>query len=269
MSVESVASFEGNDVTLGRETGDFFEFGALTLRTPNGTSTISEDGSLLLTGDSDVLQLDLFATGTIGDSVSSDLDVGFVARFDAPMVVIGDLATDSFNAQSLRFNTALTDAAASSRSVQITENSDLVLSGVSLAGSASLTSIGGTVTDDVNADTFLANVLAVTGTLANLGTSTTDSLQIGGLTFNTTGNTNINANSPIFLTGNSNSGDQLILTSTGNITDAPTSNVTVANAASLTGVDIVIGELAGDTFDILNTNNLFVNASGVNNVTEG
>lgn len=129
----------------------------------------------------------------------------------------------------------------------------------------------GNITDSLNAQTRVTNLLSLTGNLVNMGSETTDFLQMGQLQFNSTGNTFITANSGFQITGNNDVGNRLTLVSNGNITDAPTAEIRSQDIVSITAVDAIIGELATDCFEIVNggAGSLFVNASGTSNVVLG
>ena len=81
------------------------------------------------------------------------------------------------------------------------------------------------VLDSLEARTTVAGTLNVTGNLINLGTGfedvtgiETDRLVFSGLTYNSRGNTNIDADSSFELRGDSDSDGVLILNSDGQIT---------------------------------------------------
>jgi len=261
VSVATVAEFTGANISLGEETNDTMNFGALRFNSP-GTVTISEDSATNLTFTSTANQLVLNSTGGVTDATDATLLVQGVADIQGTGITLGDSATDSFNANSVTLNSV--------GAVNITENSSLNLHKTSTANSMSLVA-NGLITDGVDASTTVTNLFSVNGTLINLGSEATDNLQVGSLTFNSTLNANITTDSDVVLVGNSNSADQLFLTSAGNILDAADAETRVANRVVLTGVDVIIGELAGDCFDILNgdATDLFVTASGTNNVVLG
>jgi cytoskeletal protein CcmA (bactofilin family) len=129
----------------------------------------------------------------------------------------------------------------------------------------------GLLTDGDNASTTATNLLSVTGSLISLGGSATDTVSASQLTFNSTLNTDIELDSSVELFGASNSADQLFLSSTGDISDAATADTLVENGIVLNGVNIELGELSDDCFDIVSgdINDLVVNASGTNSVILG
>ena len=177
--------------------------------------------------------------------------------------MIGESTDDTFNAASVTLN--------STGNVDVTEDSGLNLAGVSSAANLRLVAAGN-LTDSLTAETRVAGLLDVTGGLVNIGSEDTDILEMGTLRFtSSTANTFITADSDINLVGSSSAADRLLLTTTGDIRDNATAEVLAQNQAVFQGVDVIIGELATDCFDIINggTANLFVLASGVDNVNVG
>jgi hypothetical protein len=262
IDVAAVAEFTGANITLGVETnGDQMNFGALRLNSP-GTATVTESSATNFAFSNSVAQLNLVSLGAVRDATDASLNVGGVADIQGTSISLGDTATDEFNANSVTLN--------STGAVAVTEDSALNLHKTSTADSMTLTA-NGTLTDGLDADTQVTNLFSVVGNLINLGSEATDNLEFGSLTFFSTANTNISSDSNMTLTGINTVGDQAFLATTGNLTDEPTAETRIQNQASLTGVDVIIGELADDCFDIINgdESDLFVTASGINDVTLG
>ena len=260
ISVTTVAEFSGASIALGEEVNDTMNFGALRFNSP-GTVTITEDSATNLSFASIADQLFLKSAGGITDATDASLNVTGVATMEGTGITLGDSATDVFNANSVTLN--------ATGAINITEDSALNLHKTSTANSMTLVA-SGFITDGLDASTTVTNLFSANGTLINLGSEATDNLQVGSLTFNSTLNSNISLDADVELAGNSNSSDQLFLTTTGNITDATDAETRIANRAFLTGVDIIIGELATDCFDILNgdINDVTVSASGTSDVQE-
>ena len=262
IDVVSVAEFTGTSITLGVEpNNDVMNFGGLRVNSP-GTATIAESSGTNFTFTSSVTELNLTSAGGVTDAAAASLNVAGVANIEGTSIVLGDTVTDTFNAISVTLN--------STGRVLVTENSGLNLDQVSTADSMILVA-NGTLTDSSDADTRVTNLLSVSGSVINLGTTGTDILQFGSLTFASTLNTTINADSDVRLAGDNTAADQLFLTSAGNLTDEADAKTIVVNKAFLTGVDVIIGELADDCFDIINgdESDLFVAASGTSNVILG
>ncbi len=263
ITVAEVASFTGTQIDLGNETNDVMNFGSLQVNSP-GAASVSEDSSTHLAISSSVNQLTLVSAGAVTDALTGSVNVNGLASISGTSIMIGETGDDTFNAVSVTLN--------ASGDVEVTENSGLNLSGVSSAANMTLVAAGN-VTDSLDAETRVSGLLDVSGLLVNMGSEATDVLEMGSLRFTSavTFNTFITADSNINLVGTSLAGNRMLLTTTGNITDSPTADVQATNQAVFQGVDIIIGELATDCFDIINggANNLFVLASGIEDVTVG
>ncbi|MEL7497974.1 MAG: hypothetical protein AAFN77_10215 [Planctomycetota bacterium] len=259
ITVDTVASFSGANIDLGNEVNDTLNFDALQFNSV-GDVSIAEDSDMVLTLANTANSAILQSTGTIEDVSTALINVVSVTQFVGTSVTIGDFETDQFNAGTLSVQSA--------GAVFITENSDLVLTGTNRAAAMTLVS-SGNIIDAPEADTVVTGNLNLTGSLLNLGNEATDVLTFGSLTFDSTGNTNVTSDSDIELRGNSQTGDILLLTATGNITDFEQARTEVVTRAIFEGVDVIIGDLADDCFDILNGGaaNLFVTSTGTNDVT--
>ncbi len=262
MTVTNNAAFYGNtSINLGTRIGDVFNFGSLTINSP-GDVVVSENSDTQFAGLSQVDSLILTSLGDISDQINALTTIDTGARFAGLSVVLGDHpTTDIFNAGLISFD--------SPGQVDITEVSGILLFGTNQANSLTLIA-NGNVSDTPTAQTTVNTLLNVSGALINLGTDAADFLSFQSLTFNSTANTNLAVNSGVQLVGNSQAGDRLILSSTGNITDQDVAQTRVQNFATFTGIDIIIGELATDCFDILTggIEKVTINGSGVTNVVE-
>ena len=259
IDIATMAAFEGASITLGQEANDSVNFGALQLNSP-GVATVSEDSATHLTQSSQVQALNLTSTGAVTDALTSSINVTGIANVAGTSILWGENTGDQVNAGAFTLN--------SGGAVQITEDSSLNLSGINTADSLTLIA-SGNITDSLNAQTRVTNLLSVTGGLVNLGSESTDILQMGQLEFNSTANTFITADTGFQITGNNRAGNLLILESQGSITDAPTAETIAQNGATFTGADVIIGELATDCFDILNGVGPAVVTTGTSNVLLG
>ena len=262
LNVTEVGSFTGTNIDLGNQTNDTINLGALSFNS-TGTTSVSEDAATHLAVDSQASQLNLVSTGAVTDSLTGSINVSGLANIQGTSILIGESTDDTFNAASVTLN--------STGNVDVTEDSGLNLAGVSSAANLRLVAAGN-LTDSLTAETRVAGLLDVTGGLVNIGSEDTDILEMGTLRFtSSTANTFITADSDINLVGSSSAADRLLLTTTGDIRDNATAEVLAQNQAVFQGVDVIIGELATDCFDIINggTANLFVLASGVDNVNVG
>jgi hypothetical protein len=254
------ASFSGTEITLGNRTDDVLRFGGLSLNSA-GVATIFEDEATMFVGTTSVAELRMNSVGSITDAATASINVAGAAIFysETAGVRLGDTATDEFNAGSLTIDTVNGIA-------NITENSDIFLTGINQARSLVLNAQG-SISDDAFASIDLEFLLSVTGTDVDLGDAATDVLRFGSLTFNTGGDTRISSQETIILTGASAAGGAMVLTSEGNIFDSVDAQ-TSAGSADLTAIDIVLGDTATDCFDVLPANTVTA-ASGSVSITYG
>ncbi|MEM7781737.1 MAG: hypothetical protein AAF623_00055 [Planctomycetota bacterium] len=251
-----------NSIEIGVQADDEIRFGSLTVNSPNGLAEIQQDNDILLTGQTSVRDIQLQSTGSITDSTTSSFFATGNASFTGSDIVIGDQITDRYDALSTNVQ--------ATGSVEIIENSGLNLYGINRAESLTIRA-NGLITDSFDADTQIIGHVDLQGTLINLGTDLSDFLTFGSISYNSVQNTNISANSDIVMSGNSLVGNQLILASTGDILDSPDADTRVQNRAVLTGVDVIIGELASDCFTIMSggADDVFVVASGSSDIQLG
>jgi len=248
IDVETIASFDGTSIDLGQQQNDTLTFGSLQVNSP-GDVTVVEDDATHLTLSNDVGSLNLTSGGAVTDAVNASINVNGNASVNGTSIRWGENTTDSFNAQNVTFNSA--------GAVQVTENSAMHLVGSNSALSMTLAAAGN-LTDAVEAETRVTNLFSATGALVNLGSESTDVLEVGQLSFNSTANTFITTDSAFEIIGNNRAGDRLTLVSSGAITDSPTAQIEAENFASFDGTSVLIGELATDCFDILNGGAPFV-----------
>lgn len=258
--VTGEASFSGSEITLGNKTDDNLRFGGLTLNSI-GSATVFEDEATMFVGDTSVAELHMNSVGNITDANDASINVSGAAVFfsETAGIRLGDTATDQFNAGSLALD-------AVNGIANVSENSDIFLTGVNQAKSLVLDAEG-SITDDAFASIDLDFLLSVTGTDVELGEAATDFLGFGSLTFNTSGNTSVSSQETIVLTGTSVAGGELSLTSEGSIFDSLSAQTT-ADTAVLTAINIVLGDTEESCFNVLPANTITA-ATGVINITYG
>lgn len=262
LNVTTIATFNGANIDLGQQLNDVMNFGSVQVITP-GIAAVHENSATHFALDSTAESLEVSSFGALTDAVDASVNVTGSANLQATSIVIGEQATDQFNAGTITLNSA--------GRVEVTEDSRITLAGVSTASSMSLTAIDNFVTDAADADTRVTGNLDVTGSLINLGVGETDFLSFATLTFNSSQNTNIAANSDIVLAGSSATAAQLLLTSTGSITDETDASTEIQERATFTAaVDIIIGDSTADCFDIFDDRaNLTMTAPGTREATFG
>ncbi len=261
LNVTETASFTAASIELGFQTADEFNFGAVNFNA-TGDVAIAEDSGMIVTGTSSATNALLAAVGAMTDSADAATTIAANTNLTADSVVIGNTETDLFNTGTLTVNT--------SEDASVMEDSSMAITGINRAANLTLSALGNLI-DTPTADTVVTGNLNVSGNLVNLGNELTDNLLFGSLTFESQGNTNITSDGAVELRGNSSSGDILLLSANGNLTDFEQARTEIVNSAVLTGVDVIIGDLADDCFDILNggASSLSVNASGIEDITFG
>ena len=240
------AAFEGTSITLGEELNDSLNFGALQLNSP-GVATVSEDSATHFTRSSEVSELNLTSMGGVTDAVSSSLTITGTANIEGELVRLGENATDQVSAGLFMVN--------SDGFVEIIENE----------GENSLVIVtNGIVTDNQGNETGIEGFLSLTGGSSSLESEIAEFLELGQLQFDSNGNTSITIDSD-FEVAEGEDGDPVTLVSNTSITNSETAEILAEGTVSITAIDLVIDELANDSFDILNgdANSLFVNFSGL------
>ena len=287
--VRNVASFFADNIVLGTRSGDEFNAGTINFRTAdsaNGLVQINEDSATNVGGISTAKTLKILSSGDITDSPSSDLSVvnnsQLMTTATRGRIVMGDSGVmrdgTPFDAT---FDTRTLTVQSDGNSV-IEEDGDIILTGANRANSMSLISKAenGRILDTQETQIDIRFNLSVDGDLVNLGTgiipngSSTDRLEFSSLTFKSSGNVKVSADDSFFLTGSSETGGFLTLESEGNIQSTAGSELVSTAGAQFDGMDILVGHLADDCFDIINSNadgskRLLVNGNGTEDVQLG
>lgn len=258
MSVGGDVILIGQNINVGEQAGDNFEFGQLLFVTP-GVATITENGDTFLVGNNSAAVLNLSADGLIADGAATTTISGN-AKLTASSITLGDLPAtdptggtvqDAFTSGSL---TVVADTATGPNNVIIEQDGAINLFGENKANVLDLTA-SGNIFDSPTAKVEV-RFLDLTGAIINLGTGMDpvtgqpDLLTTETLTFNSTGNTFISADSSLHLVGANSSAADLILISTGDITDNDddATEVRVANNATINGDNVTLGEEPDDCF---------------------
>ena len=243
IDIETNAAFTGTTIDLGEQVNDSLNFGALQLNSP-GVATVSEDSATHFTRTSNVQELNLTSAGAVTDAVSSSLIVATTANIEATLVRLGENDTDQVSAGLFTVE--------SSGLVEITESDG--------ENPIVIVTNGGIT----NGENGINGFLSLTGGPLSLESELTDFLELGQLQFDSNGNTSITIDSDFELTGDNAEGGPLRLVSSSTITDAETSDILAEGTVSITALDLMIEELANDSFDVLNGDeSLFVNFSGL------
>ena len=290
VNIRSNAAFFADNIVLGNRSGDEFNAGTIAFRTPvnaAGIVHINEDSGTNLGGDSEAKSLHLTSKGNITDGPNSNVDIAGNARLKTlnnGRVFLGDsgVLPDSTPYDAVFESLSLTVQTDGSGNATIHNDGDIVLRGVNRANSLSLIADGGEgkILDALDSQIDVTYNLNVEGSVINLGTaiiangSSTDRLEFKSLTFKSAGNVNVSADDSFFLTGSSRSGGFLTLESEGDIRSTGGSELVSQAGARFDGMDILVGNLDNDCFNIIDTNNdgskrLSVNGEGTEDVQLG
>ena len=290
VNIRSNAAFFADNIVLGNRSGDEFNAGTIAFRTPDnaaGLVLINEDSGTNLGGFSEAKSLKLQANGDITDGPNSNVDIAGNSQLKTlnnGRVMLGESGTlpDSTPYDSVFASLSLTVQTDGSGNATIQNDGDIVLAGVNRANSLSLIADGGTgkILDAAESQIDVTYNLNVEGSLINLGTaiiengSSTDRLEFKSLTFKSSGNVNVSADDSFFLTGASSSGGFLTLESEGDIRSTGGSELVSQAGAKFDGMDILVGNLDTDCFEIIDTNSdgskrLSVNGQGTEDVQLG
>lgn len=289
VDVRNVAAFFADNIVLGTRSGDEFNAGTVNFRTAdgaNGLVQINEDSATNVGGVSTAKTLKILSSGDITDSPRSDLNVEnnsqLMTTATKGRIVMGDSGVmrdgTPFDAT---FDTRTLTIQSDGNSV-VEEDGDIILTGANSANSMSLIAKGdnGRILDTQETQIDVRYNLNIEGDLVNLGTgvipngSSTDRLEFSSLTFQSSGNVKVSADDSFFLIGSSETGGFLTLESEGNIQSTAGSELLSTSGAQFDGMDILVGHLADDCFDIINTNpdgsvRLQVNGDGTEDVQLG
>ncbi|MCY2986874.1 MAG: hypothetical protein NTY19_03290 [Planctomycetota bacterium] len=235
LSVSGNASFTGTSINLGNQSGDAVNFGSLTVSS-TGAVQVAANSATQWTGQSTAGSLTLVAAGGITSTAGAMLNVSGNASLTGTAIDVGRQAGDTFHASCLSFSSA--------GAVQISEDSDTVLCGISTALSLTLTSAG-TITNTTTANVTVSNNAALTGTSLTLGNQSGDALHWGSLTFTAGGAVSMSEDDGTLLSGTSTA-NSLNLTSAGEITNATSASLTIANQATVSGTAIDLGNQSDD-----------------------
>ncbi len=282
LTVGGGATLSGTAIAIGSPGA--VNFGTLNFNSA-GAVDISEDSATVLSGANTANSLSLTSSGGISDAPATTLAVVNGSSLVAGGAIsLADNAADQFVVGGLAAfqGTSITLAAAgvvnlgqlnfvATGGVDITEDSEMRLTGVNSAASASLASAGAIGDDPATSITISGNlamtaagavsladnagdVLDVGGNASFNGTTialnSVGTVQLGSLTFNAPGAVFVAEDSATQLSG-ANTAGSLQLISSGAVTDQAGTSVAVTGAALVqAGGAIVLADSGGDNFAI-------------------
>jgi filamentous hemagglutinin family protein len=239
LTVNGHASVSGGSITLGG--GNAFNAGTLTFNS-TGAVSIHENSDTVLSGTNTADSLSLTSSGSITDSPGIIMGVTNNASFSGSSITLGTGLGDGIDFGTLTFN--------SPGAVSIREASATVLSGTNTADSLSLTTTAlGSITNAPLTSLNVTHNASLSADTITLGNNAGDSINFGSLTFNSAGAVSISEASATQIAG-TNTADSLALSSTGAITDAAGTHLTVTHDASFTGTSITLADSATDRLEV-------------------
>ncbi len=234
LEVTGHAHFQaGGDIVLGEQDTDWVNLGTVRISNPGGLAQIHSDGDLQLAGISHVHQLHLQAAGDISDQDSAHTTVVRSGMFVAGGGIrLGDSSADQFDTGDLTFR--------ANQSVSIEEDSNTFLSGENRAANLHLVSAG-----------FIANRDAInlqvtgdarfSGEHIKLGVAKYDLLRAGRFNFNAARQVTILADGDIQVFGNNQARGLILQATSGMVSDAEGTVISIRNHTLLTGDRIRLG----------------------------
>ncbi len=239
LKITNNASFNGTSVKVGFEAGDSVHLGSLSAVT-TGATEVSEDSSMLLTGTVQAASLRLVSTSSITNADNSTVDVSGNASLSGSSVNLGFATGDNVQLGSFSANTT--------GATDLSEDSSTVLANTVQAASLKIVSTG-SITNAAGATINVSGNGSFSGSSLNLGFAAGDSVQLGSLSANTTGASNLSEDSSTLLE-NTVQALSLKIVSSGSITNAAGATINVSGNASFSGSSLNLGFAAGDNVQL-------------------
>ncbi len=239
VNVTGNASFNGTSLNLGFSTNDNVQLGSFSSST-TGTTELSEDGSTQIANTVQATSLRIVSTGAITNAANSVVNVAGNASFNGTSLNLGFANNDNVQLGSISANT--TGAAELSEDSSTLIENTLQASSLRIISSASITnSTGSTVS--------IAGNASFTGSSLNLGFANSDNVQLGSVSSNTTGITELSEDDSTHFEG-STQASSLRVISTGAISNAANSTVSVSGNASFSGTSLNLGFANADNIQL-------------------
>ncbi|QEG23440.1 hypothetical protein [Mariniblastus fucicola] len=230
---------EGNRIYIGDSLTSHLSAKSFSFDS-NTSATVLFSGMSNFGGSSQANDAFVFTNGALGSLDSASLNVSGRTKLQATSIQIGKKVQDDFRSTQIEFVSR--------------GRADMEFDrGVVIAGTNEATSLRiATPFFITDADYSILEVQGHSrfiGTSIAIGEKSTDLFETGSLSFAATGSVTFHEDNNMRLYGTS-SANRLNLKSPGSITDDQNSEVVIAESATLRGVDLIIGELATDCFDI-------------------
>ncbi len=221
-------------IKLGESPNEAFTAGTVNF-VAGGDVVVDHNGALFLTGNNVAENASLFFGSSLNDTANSTMELAGDLFVRGGNVQLGDWATDFLKAS--RFSFDLTGV------LSLTADGDVLLYGDNSAAAMSLTSVGGTVSDEAGSTTQIKFFTSLTGEKVRIGLESRFATR--SLTANATGNVSIHESDDMLLTGSS-SANSFRLSSAGWISNTPGAVLDAAFRLDLTADLVNLGGFDDD-----------------------
>lgn len=254
------AKLIGQNITLGDTGTDAFEAGSLTIIAALDVAITQEDSAIVLDDQVIARSLQLTSeTGSITDNANTQMAVVQNASFTAADVItLGDNGGDATNFGSLTFDTL-------NAAVFIDEDSSTQLAGASQTDSLVLFSAGD-LTNANNSSLAVSNQATFFADGINLGNQTTDTINFGSVLFDALADVDLSEDSATVLASGISQAQNLVLSSTGSITNSAGTDLFIADHAAINSEATI--ELGSETGDFINFGRVTLNSTDDSRLTE-
>ena len=259
--VGQTLTLEADKVLMGDGLASQLRFDLLRFNVATNLTLIA-DSAIVFSSVSSAINANLFTyhPSGIGNAQGAEVTIASILELQADEISLGREINDSIQSDRIIFN--------SSGAVSIAADSPILLAQTNTANSLRLESTN-SIFDVGNSSLNVVNHARFVAPIVKIGDLATDTFNAGSVSFQSTGLVLLDEDSSSRLAGSSNS-KFLRMTSVGNITDNATAETIITDRAVFRGVDLIIGELENDCFDVLaGIGDLITHASGVLDVQLG
>lgn len=236
------------DIDIGNQTSDFFDSGTISFAAPGGHVSLNSDTHLHIIDSKNIAEsLNLISNGQITDDAFASLYVDDTANFQSKLLTLGDGDDSRFHAGKVNFQVT--------NFVSLSQDNDIILTGNNHATQLELKT-SGEIIDDNNTQLNIRSSTSLEASRVVLGEHVSNEVNTGWVTFDSTGDVEINEDSDIVL-GWQSTAMNLRLNANGWIHNRSSLGLRVVEHANLEAVNIAIS----DTSDFI-SNSLTVNSQG-------
>ena len=251
ISINRLARFEAENVTLGDAATDTFNAGSISYDV-SGRFFVSENSNTNIAGNNTTGTSVINSQGNITNAEEATLASAGSQAFFGQNITLGGQQDDSLNFGTLTVNTPENGAAT------IFEDSSTAIVGNSSVGTLRLISEGA-ITDGGAASLNVSGAATLSGSAITIGDTDDDVFNAASLNINSEGNVRVYEDSGTFLAGN-NTANSFTVRSEGNLLDAEDATLNINFLLDATADFINLGTEAAT--DLLSFASLTVNSTG-------